>query len=79
MDTINKIIDQLADAIAERIAAKLQSKPATYDLKGMAKALHLHPDTVRRMAKDGKLRTIPGTARLIFPASELERISRHER
>jgi hypothetical protein len=37
--------------------------------------MHLHPDTVRRMVKAGQIKTIPGTSRLIFPASELERLT----
>jgi len=80
MDAIEKFIDQLAEAIAERVAAKLKrEEKKTYTLKEAAAALNLNPRTVRRMKDDGRLRTIPGTAKLIFPATELDKLLAHGR
>lgn len=72
------LTDDQIDMIAERIAAKLQrAEKKTYTLKEAAAALNLNPRTVRRMKDDGRLRTIPGTAKLIFPATELDKLLSH--
>ena len=71
------LTDAQIDQIAERIAAKLATRPATYDIKGMAAALHVSTKTIQRLHKEGILKTLPCTSRLIFPASELERITAH--
>jgi len=82
VDTINKIIDQLADAIAERVAAKLERRQkATYTPKQAAAELQVCERTVRRMIDAGQIKRIPGTARVIIPANEISRLlaAQHER
>lgn len=72
------LTDDQIDLIAERIAAKLKrEEKKTYTLKEAAKALNLNERTVRRMKDDGRLRPIPGTAKLIFPAAELDKLLSH--
>jgi len=39
-----------------------------------AQSLSVHPDTLRRAAKSGRLRTIRVARRVLIPASELERV-----
>lgn len=80
MDAIEKFIDQLAEAIAERVATKLKrEEKKTYTLKEAAAALHLSERTTRRMLDDGILRRIPGTAKPIIPATEIDKLLRHGR
>jgi len=69
--------DQI-DLIAERIAAKLKlAEKKTYTLKEAAEVLNLSVWTVRRLKEDGRLRTIPGTAKIIFPAAEIDKLLTH--
>jgi excisionase family DNA binding protein len=72
------LTDDQIELIAERIASKLRvAEKKTYTLKEAAEALSLHPRTVRRLKDDGRLRTLPGTSKLIFPASEIEKLLTH--
>ena len=72
------LTDDQIDLIAERIAAKLRvAEKKTYTLKQAAEALNVSTWTVRRLKADGKLRTLPGTAKLIFPAAEIEKLLTH--
>jgi hypothetical protein len=72
------LTDDQIDLIAERIAAKLKrEEKKTYTLKEAAAALNLNPRTVRRMKDDGRLSKIPGTAKLIFPATEIDKLLSH--
>ncbi len=80
VDTIEKIIDQLVDAIAERVVAKLRvTEKKTYTLKEVAEVMNLCPRTIRRMKDDGRLKPIPGTAKLIFPAAEIDKLVKYGR
>jgi excisionase family DNA binding protein len=74
------LTDDQIDLIAERIAAKLRiAEKKTYTLKEAAAALNLSVWTVRRLMSDGRLRTIPGTAKIIFPSSEIDKLLTHGR
>jgi excisionase family DNA binding protein len=66
--------DQI-DMIAERIAAKLERhQQATYTPKQAAAELQVCERTVRRMIEAGQIKRIPGTNRVIVPASEITKL-----
>lgn len=73
-----KLSDEDIDRIAEAVAAKLKAASRkTYNLEQAAEALNLSTWTVRRMVDDGKLKRIPGTGRLIFSATEIDKLINH--
>lgn len=72
------LTDDQIDLIAERIAAKLKrEEKKTYTLKEAAVALNLSVWTIRRFVEDGRLKRLPGTAKMIFPASEIDKLLTH--
>lgn len=72
------LTDDQIDLIAERIAAKLKrEEKKTYTLKEAAEALNVSLSTARRFMDDGRLRRIPGTAKPIIPASEIDKLLSH--
>jgi excisionase family DNA binding protein len=72
------LTDDQIDMIAERIAAKLRvAEKKTYTLKEAAEALNLSVWTVRRFVDDGRIKRLPGTARMIFPSTEIDKLLTH--
>lgn len=72
------LTDDQIDLIAERIAAKLKrEEKKTYTLKEAAAALNVSLSTARRLMDDGRLRRIPGTAKPIIPAAEIDKLIHH--
>jgi excisionase family DNA binding protein len=75
MDAVEKIINDLADLIAERVAAKLRrEEKLTYSVAEAAAALNLSTSTVRRMLYAGQIRRLRGTAKPIIPATEIDKL-----
>lgn len=67
-------IDRIADAVAARIGA---TGKKTYNIKEAAEALNLSQRSVRNLVKDGRLRRLRGTAKMIFPATEIDKLLTH--
>jgi len=70
------LTDEQIDQIAERVADKLRdSKKVAYNINEAAAALGLCTKTIRRMIDSGLIRKLRGTAKIIIPATEIERIT----
>lgn len=68
------------ELLAEKIAAKLQkAEKKTYTLAEAATALSMSTRTVRRYMEAGLISRIPGTAKPIIPASEIEKLLKYDR
>jgi len=65
-------IERIADAVAARLNGSTGKK--SYTLKDAAAALNLSERTVRNMVTDGRLRRLRGTSRMIFPATEIDKL-----
>ena len=68
-------IDRIAEAVVARLNGATGKK--SYTLKEAAQALNLSERTVRNMVTDGRLRRLRGTARMIFPATEIDKLLTH--
>lgn len=74
-----ELSEEQLDAIAERVAARAVSgtvleveRPWTAD--ELARETRQHPATIRRAVHAGRIRRVPGTARILIPAAEVRRI-----
>lgn len=66
-------------AIAEAVAAKMAT-PATkkaYTLQEAAAAIGVSTKTITRMVNDGRLRRLRGTAKMIIPTAEIDKLLTH--
>jgi hypothetical protein len=70
------LTEEQIDQIAQRVADKLRSdKKVAYNITEAAAALGLCTKTIRRMIEAGLIRKLRGTAKIIIPATEIERIT----
>jgi predicted DNA-binding transcriptional regulator YafY len=69
------LTDAQLDDLAERIARRMQQgsgKKSVCTLAEAAAALQVSPSTVRRMMKAGQLTRVPGIAKPLISAAQIE-------
>lgn len=72
------LTDDQIDLIAERIAAKLKrEEKRTYTLQEAADVLSISRNTAKRLLYSGVIKRLPGTAKPIIPATEIDKLLSH--
>lgn len=67
-------LDELADAVAEKLArANPAGKRAPMKVKAFASATGLSTQTIYRQLQAGQIDHVPGLAKKLIPARELEK------
>ncbi len=73
---LNTVLENLADAIAEKVATKIKAedsnKPKYYTRKDLCEILHMTNPTVIEMVKRGEIREKKIRGRILYDAAEID-------
>ena len=73
---LNTVLENLADAIAEKVAAKIKAEDSSklkyYTRKELCEILHVTNPTVIEMVKRGEIREKKIGGRILYDAAEIE-------
>lgn len=73
---LNTVLENFADAIAEKVAARIKAedsnKPKYYTRKELCEILHVTNPTVIEMVKRGEIREKKIGGRILYDAAEIE-------
>ena len=73
---LNTVLENLADAIAEKVAARIKAedsnKPKYYTRKELCEILHVTNPTVIEMVKRGEIREKKIGGRILYDAAEID-------
>lgn len=77
---LQELIDAFADAVADKVTAKLkeeQDRPPV-PLKEAAKMLSKSREHLRNEVNAGRVKRVPGTSRVLIPFPEIKRLQAGE-